>query len=111
MLDMFGMLGKAKEMQARIQEIKENVVKIEALGEAGGGMVKATVNGKHHIVRIEVEEGLLKPEDKHILENLVLAAVNKAMIEVDILIKEEFRKKTEGVLPNIPGLDLGNLFH
>lgn len=109
MMDMFGMLGKAKEIQTKIQEFKDNATKITAAGEAGGGMVKVVMNGKKHLVTIEIEPSLLKPEESTILQDLIVAATNKAAMEVDQLMKEELKKQTEGVLPNIPGFDLGSL--
>ena len=72
-------------------------------------MVKATVNGKKQLVAIEVDPALLKSEDKVILQDLIVAAVNKANDEAEGLAKEEMRKSTEGLLPNIPGLDLSGM--
>ncbi|MDB5272197.1 MAG: protein ybaB [Chitinophagaceae bacterium] len=109
MMDMFGMLGKAKEIQTKIQEFKDNAVKLTALGEAGGGMVKVTMNGKKHLVKIDIEPSLLKPEEATILQDLIVAATNKAAMEIDTIMKEELKKQTEGVLPNIPGFDLASL--
>ena len=52
---------------------------------------------------------LLKGDDKIILQDLIVAAVNKANEEAEVLAKEELRKSTEGLLPNIPGLDLSGM--
>ncbi len=109
MMDMFGMLGKAKEIQAKIQEFKDNAAKLTVAGEAGGGMVKVVMNGKKHLVSIEIEPSLLKAEESTILQDLIVAATNKAAIEVDAMMKEELKKQTEGVLPNIPGFDLASM--
>jgi DNA-binding YbaB/EbfC family protein len=109
MFDMIGMMGKVKEVQARLKEAQDNLVNIKATGESGGGMVKATVNGKKQVLSIEIDPSLLKREDQGIVQDLVVAAVNKASDEAEILAKEELRKSTEGILPNIPGLDLSNL--
>lgn len=109
MLDMFGMMGKVKELQARLKEAQDNLVNVKASGESGGGMVKATVNGKKQVLSIEIDPSLLKADDQTIVQDLVVAAVNKASDEAEILAKEELRKSTEGILPNIPGLDFSNL--
>jgi len=109
MMDMFGMLGKAKEIQTKIQEFKDNAVKLTAIGESGGGMVQVTMNGKKHLIKIAIEPSLLKPEEATILQDLIVAATNKAAMEIDTLMKEELKKQTEGVLPNIPGFDLASL--
>lgn len=110
MFDMMGMMGKVKEMQARIKEIKDGLIHITAEGESGAGLVKALVNGAKQVVRIDIDPSLLKESDKAILQDLIVAAVNKAMQNVEERTQEEFRKKTEGLLPNIPGMDLGNMF-
>ncbi|HPM32882.1 MAG TPA: YbaB/EbfC family nucleoid-associated protein [Chryseolinea sp.] len=109
MFDMMKMMGKMKEVQARVKEAQDNVVKLRAIGESGGGMVKVTVNGKKNLIALDIDHSLLKAEDKTILEDLVIAAVNKAVEEVDSLAKEEMKKSTEGLLPNIPGLDLSSI--
>ena len=109
MFDMMKMMGKMKEVQARMKEAQDNLVKLQAQGESGAGMVKATVNGKKQLLAIDVDPSLLKSDDKIILQDLIVAAVNKAVEEVDVLAKEEIRKSTEGLLPNIPGLDLSGM--
>ncbi|MEX2336821.1 MAG: YbaB/EbfC family nucleoid-associated protein [Fulvivirga sp.] len=109
MLDMMKMMGKMKEVQATIKTAQENLVHLKVTSESGGGMVKATVNGKKQLVNLEIDQDLVKPDDKEMMQDLVIAAINKAMGEVEVLAKEELRKSTEGMLPNIPGLDLGGL--
>ena len=109
MFDMMKMMGKMKEVQARIKEAQDNLVRITAQGESGAGLVKATVNGKKQLVGIDIDSSLLKADDKIILQDLIVAAVNKANEEADVLAKEEMRKSTEGLLPNIPGLDLSGM--
>ncbi len=98
-----------KEVQARLKEAQDNLVHIRATGESGGGMVKATVNGKKQLVTLDIDPSIIKPDDKIIVQDLVVAAVNKAMEEAEVLAKESLRKSTEGLLPNIPGLDFGSM--
>ncbi|HEX7016374.1 MAG TPA: YbaB/EbfC family nucleoid-associated protein [Cyclobacteriaceae bacterium] len=109
MFDMMKMMGKMKEVQARIKEAQDNLVNVTATGESGGGMVKATVNGKRQMIALEIDPSLLKADDRIVVQDLVVAAVNKAMEDVEVQAREELRKKTEGLLPNIPGLDLGGM--
>ena len=109
MLDMMKMMGKMKEVQARMKESQDKLGTIYADGESGGGLVKARVSGKKQLVSIDVDPSLLKAEDKTILQDLIVAAVNKASEEADVLAKEEMRKSTEGLLPNIPGMDFSSL--
>lgn len=109
MFDMMKMMGKMKEVQARIKQAQDNLVNVSASGESGGGMVKATVNGKKQLISLDIDAAILKADDKILIQDLVVAAVNKASDEADILAKEEMRKSTEGLIPNIPGMDLGSL--
>jgi len=109
MFDMMKMMGKMKEVQAHMKEAQDKLGTLSATGESGGGLVKAKVTGKKQLVSIDVDSSLLKAEDKTILQDLIVAAVNKATDEAEILAKEEMRKSTEGLLPNIPGLDLSSL--
>ncbi len=109
MFDMMKMLGKVKEAQAKMKEAQENLGHITVTGESGGGMVKATANGKKELIGLDIDTELLKPEEKQMLQDLTLAAVNKALAEAHIVAKENIKKSTEGMLPTIPGLDLEGL--
>lgn len=110
MFDMMKMMGKVKEMQAKMKEAQEKLEFIEETGEAGAGMVKATVNGKKSVISIEIDESLLSKDDKEMVQDLTVAAINNAMEKADIRAKEEIKKSTDGLMPNIPGMDFGNLF-
>lgn len=105
---MMNMLGKVKEVQAKIQKVKENLGRITITSEAGAGMVKATVNGKREVIKLEIDPDLFKGEDKEMLQDLIVAAVNKGIRDIEEQIKEEYKKQTEGILPNIPGMDFSN---
>jgi nucleoid-associated protein EbfC len=109
MFDMMKMMGKMKEVQGRIKEAQDNLVRVNASGESGGGMVKAIVNGKKQVISINIDPAILRSEDKILVQDLIVAAVNKASEEVEVLAKEELKKATEGLLPNIPGMDLSSL--
>lgn len=110
MFDMMGMMGKVKDMQARMKEVKDNLVNITAEGESGAGLVKALANGSKQVIRIDIDPSLLKESDKTILQDLIVAAVNNALKNAEEKAQTEFKQKTEGLLPNIPGMDLGNMF-
>lgn len=110
MFDMMKMMGKMKEVQAKVKEAQANLVNIKANGEAGAGMVKVTVNGLKQVESINIDQDIIKPEDKEMIQDLTVAAINKAIQEVEILAKEEMKKNTDGLIPNIPGLDLGGMF-
>lgn len=109
MMDMMKMMGKMKEVQAKMKEAQENLVHVKATGESGAGMVKATVNGKKQLVQLDIDNEIINDSDKEMMQDLIIAAVNKAIEEADVKAKEELKKSTEGMLPNIPGLDLSGL--
>lgn len=107
--DMMGMMGKMKDLQARMKEAQEQLGGITERAESGAGLVQVTVNGNKKVVSLEIDHDLIKPEDKEMLQDLLVAAINKAMDSIEPRIKEHLQKSTEGLLPNIPGMDLGNL--
>lgn len=107
---MMGMLGKVKDLQAKMKEAQESLGSITETGEAGAGMVKATVNGKKQLLKIELDEDLIKPEDREVLQDLIVAATNNAMENIEDKVKAHLQKATQGLVPNIPGMDLGGMF-
>ncbi len=110
MFDIMGMMGKVKEAQAKIKEAQARLVHLTAFGESGAGMVKVLVNGDRKVMKIEMDESLVTPGDKEMLSDLIVAATNKAMEAIDVKIKAEMKSATEGMIPNIPGMDLGSMF-
>lgn len=70
MFDMMKMMGKVKEMQAKMQEAQEKLVHIQETGESGAGMVKATVNGKKQVISIDIDDGLCKKKTKKCYKTL-----------------------------------------
>lgn len=107
--DMMGMMGKMKEIQAKMKTAQDSLSTLSATGESGAGLVRATVNGLKQLTHLEIDPDLVKPDDREMLQDLVVAATNKAMDAIEPKIKEHLRQATEGLLPNIPGMDLGNL--
>ena len=107
---MSNMFGKMREMQTKLKEVQDNLEKITAEGESGGGMVKAIVNGKKKVISVQIEDSLMNQEDKEMVQDLVVAAVNHALQNVEAKSNEEIKKTTEGMMPNIPGLDFSKMF-
>jgi DNA-binding YbaB/EbfC family protein len=109
-------LPNMQGMMKQLQKMQENIAKVQAeletrtvTGEAGGGMVKVTANGKQQLVKISMEKEVVTPDDIEMLEDLVLAAANKALEEAGKLAQDEMAKATNGLMPNIPGLSLPGL--
>lgn len=109
-MDMANMFGKMREMQTKLKEAQDNLDNITAEGESGGGMVKAVVNGRKKIISVNIEETLMTPQDKEMVQDLVVAAINSALQNVEAISSEEIKKTTEGMMPNIPGLDFSKMF-
>lgn len=108
MFDLMGMMGKMKDFQAKMQEAQESLSTLTATGEAGGGMVKATANGKLQLLSIEIDDSLMtSPDDRQMVADLTVAAANAALKAAAELSREHIKSKTSGLLPNIPGMDLG----
>ena len=103
--DIKGMLDQAKEMQEKIQKSKEALKSKTIHGESGGGMVRVEINGANELLSINIDEVLYKSDDKKMLEDLVIAAVNDGIKKVEDLTNDEM-KKVQSFLPNIPGLNL-----
>lgn len=108
-LNIQDMMARVQELQSRMQETQEKLRALETTTEVGGGMVRVTINGKQEIKKIAIEQSVVSPDDVELLEDLILSAVNKAIEESQKMAKEEMGKATSGMIPNIPGLDLGNL--
>ena len=109
MFDMMKMMGKVKEMQTKMKEAQEKLADLRISAEAGAGMVKATVNGQKKVLSVEIDPSLLTQDDRDMVQDLVVAAVNKAQDEAEVQAKEELKKSTEGIMPNIPGLDFSGM--
>lgn len=104
--DIQGVMKQAQEMQQRMAKVQEELAQKTVSAESGGGMIKVTVTGKQQIINITIDKDLIKPEDAEILEDLIVAAVNKAIEESQKLAQEEMKKATAGIIPNIPGLNI-----
>ena len=109
MNQMQGMLKQVQKMQEKMQQVQEELEKKTLTEEAGGGMVKATINGKLQLVKITIEKEVINPEDSEMLEDLIVAAVNKAIESAQKMSQDEMAKVTSGMMPKIPGLNFPGL--
>ncbi len=103
---MMKMMGKLGELKSKMAEAQEKVAQIKASGESGAGLVKATVTGTKKLFSLEIDPSLINPGDASMMIDLIVAAVNNAQKNAEDLAKEEMKKNTVGIMPNIPGLDL-----
>ncbi|MES3628631.1 MAG: YbaB/EbfC family nucleoid-associated protein [Longimonas sp.] len=105
--NMGDMFKKMMDMQQKMSQAQEELGKKTVTAEAGGGMVKVTANGNQKITAIEIEPDAVDPDDIELLEDLVIAGVNKALEEASEMAQQEMKNSMGGMLP--PGMDLGQL--
>jgi len=101
--NMASLLKQAQEMPKRLKEMQERLAAMSFEGEAGAGAVVATVNGKFDLLKLQISPDVVKPEDREMLEDLVVAAVNAAGAKAKVAVQEETAKVTGGL--NLPGLE------
>lgn len=99
------MMKQAQEMQTKMAQMQEKLGEIEVTGQAGAGMVTATLNGKGEMRGLKIDKSLVDPDDVEVLEDLVVAAVNDAKAKVEAQVQEETERLMGGLkLP--PGMKL-----
>ena len=103
--DMANMMAKAKEMQAKVEEAQTKIAAMEVDGEAGAGLVTCRVHGKGDVKSLNIDQSIFSPNDKEVVEDLIIAALKDGKDKADIKAKSEMSKITEGL--NLPaGLKL-----
>ena len=105
MVDILGMMKKAQALQGRLQETQEALAQLTFDGAAGGGAVRVTLTGKGVLRGIDLDPSLLNPQDKEMLEDLILAAFADAKAKADSTSAEKMQDLTAG-LPLPPGMKL-----
>ena len=105
--NMGDMFKKMMDMQKKMSQAQDELAEKTVTAEAGGGMVKVTANGNQTITAIEIEPDAVDPDDIELLEDLVIAGVNKALEEASDMAQKEMKNSMGGMLP--PGMDLGQL--
>ena len=96
-----GLMKQAQAMQDNMKKAQEEIAKMEVEGEAGAGLVKVVMTGRHDVRRVSIDPSLLG-EDKDMLEDLVAAAVNDAVRKAEEVSQEKMGKLTAG-MPGLPG--------
>ena len=105
MVNIGNMMQQAQLMQKKMAEAQEKLNSIEVEGVSGGGMVKVTASAKGDVKRIVIDDSLMKPEEKEITEDLIVAAINDAKQKGEAISQEKMKSITGGIsLP--PGMKL-----
>ena len=99
------MMKQVQAMQSRMAEMQAKLEQATVVGQSGGGLVKLTMSGKGVMTALSIDPSLLKPEEKEILEDLILAAHSDAKAKSETMMAEEMKSVTGG-LPLPPGFKL-----
>ena len=103
--NMGNLLKQAQQLQTKMARLQEELEEKTVEASSGGGMVTAVVNGRQEILSISIEQEVINPDDKEMLQDLILAAINDGLAKARNMVNEEMGKLTGGMnLPNIPGL-------
>ncbi len=105
MPDFDEILKMAANAQAELQKVQDNLEHVEVAGQAGGGLVKVRATAKGRILGVEIDESMLKSEEKETLEDLMVAALNDTRANADQVANAQMQEMTSGLaLP--PGMKL-----
>ncbi len=105
MKDLMGIMKQVQGMQARMQQLQEELGALEIEGKAGAGLVTITMSGKGEVKRVKIDPSLMKPEETEIIEDLIVAASADAKSKVEARMQEKMAEITGG-LPLPPGMKL-----
>ncbi|MBI5326048.1 MAG: YbaB/EbfC family nucleoid-associated protein [Ignavibacteriae bacterium] len=105
-MELQGILEKVQKVQQDMEAARQKVNAMTVSADSGGGMVTVVMNGANQVQSIKISKEVVNPEDVEMLEDLVVAATNKAVKAAQDMVSEEMGKVTP-MLPNIPGLNLG----
>jgi nucleoid-associated protein EbfC len=105
MKDIMGMMKQVGQMQARMQQMQEELAAAEIDGQSGAGLVRVAMNGKGDVKRIRIDPSLMKAGEEEILEDLILAACQDAKTKVETMMQSKMAEVTGG-LPLPPGMKL-----
>jgi hypothetical protein len=105
MRDIMGMMGKVKEMQAKMESVQAEIAALDIEGKSGGGLVVVRLNGKGEMLGLKVDPSLFKEDEVEILEDLIIAAHKDAKQKGEAIAQEKMAGLTAG-LPLPPGMKL-----
>jgi DNA-binding YbaB/EbfC family protein len=97
-------LEQMQKMQEEVAKTEQSLGAVTTTAEAGGGMVKVTVNGHGEITAVKLEKEVVNPDDQEMLEDLIVAAANRALKKSKDIVSEKMEKISKDFMPDIPGL-------
>jgi nucleoid-associated protein EbfC len=105
MTDFLGLMKQAAELKSKMEAMQAELDQIEVEGSSGGGLVTVKLSGKGDMKGVKIDDSLLKPQEKEIVEDLIVAAFAEARRKAEALLQEKM-KNVAGGLPLPPGLKL-----
>ena len=105
MADFLGLMKQAAELKSKMEAMQAELDQIEVEGASGGGLVTVKLSGKGEMRAVKIDESLIKPHEKEIVEDLIVAAHADARRKAEVLLQEKM-KNVAGGLPLPPGLKL-----
>jgi DNA-binding YbaB/EbfC family protein len=106
MADFLGMMKQAAQLQSKMKAMQDELEHVEVEGSSGGGLVKVRMTAKMEVKAISIDPSLIKPDEREILEDLVVSALADARRKAEVAMQEKMQSLTGGLgLP--PGLGLG----
>ena len=105
MTDFLGLMKQAAELKSKMEAMQAELDQIEVEGSSGGGLVTVKLSGKGEMKGVKIDDSLLKPQEKEIVEDLIVAAFAEARRKAEALLQEKM-KSVSGGLPLPPGLKL-----
>lgn len=95
--DMAKMMKAAQEMQGKMTEMQDGLASITVVGESGAGLVKATATAKGELTGLDIDPKIFDPNEKEVVEDLILAAIKDAQVKANERSQQEMGKLTEGL--------------
>lgn len=105
MADFLGLIKQATELKSKMEAMQAELDQIEVEGTSGGGLVSVTLSGKGEMKSVKIDDTLIKPSEKEIVEDLIVAAHADARRKAEVLLQEKMKDVTGG-LPLPPGMKL-----
>jgi len=105
MADFLGLMKQAAELKSKMETMQAQLDQIEVEGTSGGGLVSVKLSGKGEMKSVKIDDSLIKPSEKEIVEDLIVAAHADARRKAEVLLQEKMKDVTGG-LPLPPGMKL-----
>ena len=101
-MDMNEIMRQAQQMQQKMSQVQNELAGRTVTASVGGGMVSVTLNGKNELLSVQIDREVINPEDREMLQDLIVSAVNEGFKKAQDMAQAEMRKITGGI--NIPGI-------